>query len=284
MKPETRTSYQQRLYRVLAHIESNLDAPLPLGELARIANFSPYHFHRVFRGMVGEPVADHVRRLRLERAASRLRSTDDAIVDIALDSGYDAHESFTRAFFAAYGESPSSFRRSTAPLKRGPAESTAPPVAIQIENIPRRRIAFLRHHGPYDTVGATWQRLMMWAGWRGLLGPGIEILGRCWDDPDVTPPDQIRYDAALVVPGHVQAENDVCIDDIGGCQYACATHRGPYSLLGSTYAALCGISVPLAGREMADAAPLEFYRNSPQTAKPEDLITDIYVPLRDEEE
>jgi AraC family transcriptional regulator len=283
VKPDTATSYHERLYRVLAHIERNLDGPLPLNDLARIAGFSAFHFHRVFRGMVGESVADHVRRLRLERAASRLRTTDDAILDIAFDSGYEAHESFTRAFFAAYGESPSSFRRSNGPVRRGPAEMTHD-IDVRIEFLPRKRIAYLRHTGAYETVGATWQRLMMWAGWHGLLGPGMQLLGRSWDDPEVTPPEKIRYDAALVVPDHVKPEPDITIDEIGGCEYGKATHRGPYSQFYRTYASLCGVAIPRSGREMADTAPLEFYRNSPQTAQPEDLITDIYVPLRDLED
>ena len=78
---------------------------------AAVAHFSPYHFHRIFRGMVGESVKEHVRRLlRLERSAQRLRDSNDAILEIALDAGYESHESFTRAFRAMFGESPSEFR------------------------------------------------------------------------------------------------------------------------------------------------------------------------------
>ena len=125
---------------------------------------------------------------------------------------------------------------------------------------------------------------MMWAGWRGLLGPGMEILGISHDDPDVTPPEKRRYDAALAVPDHISAEHDIRIGEIGDREYARSTHRGSYSRLSETYACLCGVAIPRLGREMADVPPLEFYRNSPQTAKPEDLITDIYVPLRDQED
>jgi AraC family transcriptional regulator len=75
-----------------------LDDELSLPELAGVANFSACHFHRVFRALTGEGVAEHVRRLRLERAAARLRNTSTSILEIALESGYQAHESFTRAF------------------------------------------------------------------------------------------------------------------------------------------------------------------------------------------
>ena len=70
MKEETSEDYRARMLRVLVHIQQNLDAPLPLEELASIALFSPFHFHRIFRGLIGESVKEHVRRLRLERSTS----------------------------------------------------------------------------------------------------------------------------------------------------------------------------------------------------------------------
>jgi AraC family transcriptional regulator len=76
MKAITLQDYKQRLLRVLVHIQQQLDRPLSLEELARLAHFSPFHFHRVFKGMLGESVQSHLRRLRLERSAARLKSGD----------------------------------------------------------------------------------------------------------------------------------------------------------------------------------------------------------------
>jgi AraC family transcriptional regulator len=73
---------------VLVHIQQHLDEPLRLDELAAIACFSSFHFHRIFRGMVGESVKEYIRRLRLERAASQLRVGKEPVTQIALDAGY----------------------------------------------------------------------------------------------------------------------------------------------------------------------------------------------------
>jgi len=62
--------------------------------------------HRIFRGVVGETVAEHIRRLRLERAAQRLKSGERPVTEIAFEAGYEAHEAFTRAFRARFGASP----------------------------------------------------------------------------------------------------------------------------------------------------------------------------------
>ena len=97
----TWNDYQQRILRVLTHIQEHLDEALELEELARVACFSSFHFHRVFAAMTGETIADHVRRLRLERAAMELRSGAKQVIQVALDAGYEAHAAFTRAFKAA---------------------------------------------------------------------------------------------------------------------------------------------------------------------------------------
>lgn len=102
--PRTATlqDYKRRILRVLVHVQSHLDEPLALDYLAHLAAFSPCHFHHVFTGMVGESVKEHVRRLRLERAASRLKLSSAPVTDLAFDAGYQSLEGFTRSFHAAF--------------------------------------------------------------------------------------------------------------------------------------------------------------------------------------
>ena len=106
----TWNDYQERILRVLTHIQERLDEALDLEELAGVACFSSFHFHRVFAAMTGETIADHVRRLRLERAATELRSGAKQVIQVALDAGYEAHEAFTRAFRDQFGVTPETVR------------------------------------------------------------------------------------------------------------------------------------------------------------------------------
>jgi AraC family transcriptional regulator len=96
LKKTTYRDYSERMLKVLVFIQRHLDEDVLLEELAEVACFSPYHFHRIFRGMIGESVKGYVRRLRLERAAQRLKNSARSITDIAFEAGYEAHESFTR--------------------------------------------------------------------------------------------------------------------------------------------------------------------------------------------
>jgi AraC family transcriptional regulator len=281
VKADTLESYHERLARVLAYIEGHLDEPLPLEDLAAVACFSPYHFHRVFRGMVGESVKEHVRRLRLERAARRLLGSDSTVLALALDAGYETPESFTRAFEARFGLAPSVFRGNGGKMNAvSKSEKAAlPAVDVTVRRMQPLRVAYVRHIGPYNQVGEAWSKLMMWAGPKGVLGPNAVRLGISHDDPEITPPERLRYDAALAVPDSVTGSGEVAIQEIGGGEYAVAIHRGPYDRLNQTYAALCGQWLPASGREARNAPPLEFYRTSFGQAPPEEFVTEIYLPL-----
>lgn len=281
MRPDTANSYRQRISNVLTHIQQNLDGPLTLDELAGVACFSPFHFHRVFRGMVGEAVKEHVRRLRLERAARELRRTESAVLGIALEAGYETHESFTRAFADTFGMPPSEFRRRREASLEAHLFPGAPSRAggFRVRRLDAMRVAFVRHVGSYDDVGKAWSKLYPWAAIEGLMGPGTRVLGIAHDDPDITPPDKLRYDAALTLTRPAAPAGEIGIAEIPAGEYATALHSGPHNCLSDSYAELAGKWLPETGRELRDAAAIEFYFNSPQTTPAEELRTEICLPL-----
>lgn len=292
-------SYEERILRVLVHIQSHLSETLELDDLARVAHFSPFHFHRVFRGMVGESLKSHIRRLRLERAAHVLKHSEQPVTRIAFDAGYETHEAFTRAFKTMFDMPPKQFREVHQPVPfedvpsgvhysaDGRITSFRPltpgdkPMDVEIKRLAPLRVAFVRHVGPYMGVGAAWGRLCAWAGPRGILGPNTRFLGICHDDPEVTPPDKIRYDACVTVGDDVKAEGDIGIQETIPGDYAVTLHRGPYENLKDTYAKLAGQWLPTSKRELRHAPSIEFYRNSPQDTPPENLMTDVCMALED---
>ena len=106
-----RREYVRRINNVIDYIERHLEEDLNLNDLARVANFSKFHFHRIFRAMVGETINRFVRRLRLERAAGQLiYNQEKTITAVALDCGFSGSAVFARAFREAFGSSPTDWR------------------------------------------------------------------------------------------------------------------------------------------------------------------------------
>ena len=150
---------------------------------------------------------------------------------------------------------------------------------VHIQRLEPLRVAFVRHVGPYHEVGRAWDTLCTQLGAQGLLGAGSVFIGVCHDDPEVTPPEKIRYDACVSVDANCRPEGEIGVQTLEGGEYAVTTHEGPFERLGSTYARLLGQWIPRHGRTLRTAPSLEFYLNDPETTDPEDLLTDIYAPL-----
>ena len=203
-----RADYEGRINRVIDHIEAHIDEPLRLDDLARVACFSQYHFHRLFAAMTGETLGQFISRVRLERAASQLlRSPERSITEVALDSGFGSPASFARAFKGRFGLSASEWRRSPSLRKMGnedrkegqevrkPCEApVVSPVRIdpvthtlhwriempgtknlkaevEVRDMEPMHVAYVRHVGPYAGDAALFGRLFgKLMGWAGPRG------------------------------------------------------------------------------------------------------------------
>ena len=107
---ESTRIYSRRVNRGIDYIKDHLTEPLPIAELARLAHFSPFHFHRIFRSIVGEPLHAFIRRLRLEKAVFQMLHGPKAMLAVvALRSGFVSSSDFSRAFKQIYGFSPRGF-------------------------------------------------------------------------------------------------------------------------------------------------------------------------------
>ena len=103
--------YKIRIDRVIQYIEENLNRKIALIDLARVSCFSEYHFHRVFKGFVGETVNDYVVRRRLERSINYLIFNPDiSITEVALVNGFSSSANFSKAVRLYFGFSPSEIR------------------------------------------------------------------------------------------------------------------------------------------------------------------------------
>jgi AraC family transcriptional regulator len=251
--PTPRDEYLARIHRVQDHVERHLGEELRLEDLARVACFSPFHFHRIYVALTGETLRAFVQRLRLERAASQLSyDAEKSITEIALDAGFGGPDTFARAFRAAYGVTASEYRKNRQALRKagqeradaatyGAAADAAPdppvpaiggsePVvetkarkaaeSAKVEELPAFTVAYVRHVGPYagdaGLFGRLFGQLGGWAGPRGLIRPDTRWLSIYHDDPGVTAPEKLRLSVCLTVPPGTTGEREVSVMELPG--------------------------------------------------------------------
>ena len=160
--------YVKRMLKVLIYIEENIDEDLNMEGLAKIACYSPFHFHRVFHAIVGETVHEYVKRLRIQRASGRLRYSKKPITEIALDSSYDTPSAFTKAFKQFMGMTPKNYRTlftavniMTKQIKELPMIK---PDKID-KNLPDLILLFARGYGSYtQSPDEAWQKIKSFLG------------------------------------------------------------------------------------------------------------------------
>lgn len=275
------TSYEDRVLRVLAYIHDHPAGDLSLDTLADVAAMSRFHWHRVFRAITGETCAQAVRRIRLHRAACWLVQTDRPVAGIATAVGYPNLNSFARAFSQAYGISPGAFRESGRWLLVNPklkiGDYPMHPVTTRTE--PTRRIVALPHKGDYAEIGRSFEAFGALCESRQLWPQVGPMIGVYYDSPDEVPAEKLRSFAGAQFCGDTAPEGMEDLSISGG-KTAVLTYKGPYSGIHAAYHSLFGNWLPESGEEPADQPCYEIYLNDPRDTAPDDLLTEICLPLK----
>ena len=236
--------YVARVNRAIDFVLMHLDEALPLERVARAADFSPYHFHRIFRSLVGETLAQFVKRVRLERALKMVSHQPELpLTEVALACGFGSSSDFSRSFKQRFGLPPSAFdvaafraeRREEFESAAGPdqrhllkglaAGENPDGFEVRMRRLPPRTVAYLRVMDPYRpaVVVDAAARLVTWAESKGIADG--QWLGYMWDDPQIVAQEDCRYDVGLVVD-RCQPDGEV------GCLQFPALHVAEIELRG----------------------------------------------------
>ena len=253
----TNNEYVSRLNRTIDYIYSHSHEDLNLAKLSEVACFSKYHFHRIFRAILGETVNEFVQRIRLEKSMGQLMlSKYKSITEIALDSGFSSSQNFARSFKAQYGITPSQARADyywDSYLKKmqkikdsdikvlqsdemGPVDqyilklkqslekrlTTSPEMQVAIKKLSSYRVAYIRTWGPYSVEAgrAAFARLRQWADAKGYLNDDAIVMGVIGNNPYFTPPQKLIFDACITVPESTPADRWVNIQTLQGGDFA----------------------------------------------------------------
>lgn len=281
-------SYEKRINRVIDFIGKNLDEELTLDQLSRVSCFSKYHFHRLFTAYTGLSLQQYIRWLRLKRASHQLIVyTDRNIIEIALDAGFESHESFTRVFKKMCGLSPRDFRvQQSAQLWEKPPYSICKigedTMNVTIKNMSARRLAALEHRGDPGKVGESVNKLISWAKNQPMVlkpEPG-EAFGFAYNDPKITPKEDFRFDLAITIPDDLKLKGEVVEKKLPAGRYAVAVHKGSRDNIGDTIYALYRDWLPKSKEELGDLPCIFCYYNFEHETAETELLTECWLLLK----
>lgn len=265
--------YSERIQRVVDYLTIHIDDPLDLETLARVACLSPYHFHRIYRGLLEETLNETIRRLRLQRAAIDLLDRELSVERTGRRAGYSSQAAFTRAFRSEYGEPPARYREAR---REAPVSGA---YQVEIIHLPALRVAMVEHCGDYRFTARAFERLMAAAATSALLTPHTRTFGIYRDDPECVPQAQLRSAACITAPEDWAPSGDLIGAHIEGGRYARIVHTGPYNELRIAYDWLYGTWLPGSDQELRDLPCLEEYLNDPKRVTAKDLETAVLMPL-----
>lgn len=305
-----------RINRTIDFIREHYDEELNLDRLASIACFSKFHFHRLFRTIVGETLSDFVQRIRLEKSVQKLTTeAEKSITEIALECGFSCSQNYARVFKAHYGVSPSVIRREfnwnewkvkISKLKGkckdnlSPAEAylyetylkkgklsiddlidERPTLDVSVRNLPDIRVAYVRSLGPYtaERIAPAFRQLFQWATPRGLVGPKVKVLS-VWANPSVTPEDKLIHDACIGVPESVGADKWVDVQVLPGGLFAIYHCETSPAQLDEAWKRLT-LNWLISSDYQPDDRPLyQIYCNNPATHPSKHCVLALCLPVK----
>ena len=278
----TSKPYEDRILRVLDYIYDNPGADLSMDSLADVAAMSRFHWHRVFAAMTGESCAQVVRRVRMHRAAFWLVQTDLPIAKIAAKVGYTNTQSFTRAFREVFKNSPHAIRQGRAhePYTFKPKTGEPDMYDVKVSDMPQRRLAAHAHVGAYSTIAQSFEQLSAVFTSRNHWQHARGMAAIYHDDPNTVPEAKLRSHAGVQVGSDFQMPEGLEEVVINSGETAVLMFKGSYAGLQKAYDWFYGQWLPGSGRLPADAPSYEVYLNSPIDTAPDDLLTEICMPLQ----
>jgi AraC family transcriptional regulator len=294
--PQGNSEYINRIDRVINYLRNNLDRSIKLQELASVACFSEFHFHRIFGAVSGETVNNFTGRLRLEKAARLLRYSSQSIIDLALECGFSSPATFSRAFHKAYGTTPSRFRKSgeikdskickdlfvkdeyVLPMTRQERERAFP---VSVKKFPSWNVAYIRVSNSFegDHVVTAFGKIIDWAKSQNIFADGT-LFGMSIDDPSVTPKHLYRYEVCFATEASFDCQEGISKMKIPARTYAATRINGDIRRVSTAWDYLFRDWLISSEFEPEHAPAFEIFLNKEKALDWSNFELDLCVPIK----
>lgn len=285
MKEVTENEYQKAMNRVIDLINENLANNISLRDVAAAANISAFHFHRIFKAFIGESLGAFVLRLRMEKAAHLLQNSALNLTQVAERTGYASHYALSKAFKKHFGIPPSAFKNINSYFSQNftAERPNLTEVDPDIKELKETRLLYIRIIAPYGSeteYDNAWKKLWKYAASKLLLTQNSDYIGLSFDNPSITRQEKCRFYACVSIESEIKPEAEFGIYKLKAGTYAVFTHKGAYAGLNDLYFSIYRKWLPASGYRLRNAMPFEKYVNDPGRFPENELITEIYIPIK----
>lgn len=286
MKPKqsNKAFYNEKLNIIIEYINNNLNNKIDIKTLAEISCFSPFHFHRISRALLGEPIGAYISRTRLETAAKMIRYSSLDFESIAYKVGFETPSSLSKAFKVHFGITPTAYRKNK--LITFKKTNIMNNIALnikkpKIQDIEDKKCLYLRLQGAYQTLdyASAWKKLWEQIKEQKLFTKGIHHFGLPHDDPKITDEDKIRYDACLITHKDAKPVGSIGVKTLNGGKFAVFLYQGSYKYFADVYDYIFNEWLLNTDYELRDEPVRERYISHPNRVAEEKLKTEFYIPI-----
>jgi AraC family transcriptional regulator len=285
---ETATYYKQKIADVLNYIDNHLADSLNVKALSEQFGISFFHFHRIFKAFLNEPLGSYINRIRLETAVKLIRYTDEPLSDIALRIGYNDCSAFSKAFSKEFGVSPLEFKSNKTIVlnthvdyKINDCESLVADIKPKIIQISNKSVIFTQFNGEYgsEDFSRAWNDFLGFAVQNKLLGWNPDIFSIYYDFPSEVGVESCATDFCIATTKQVVSSGQISCKTITGGKYAAFRYKGPYEKLWELYETIFGVWLIATDIRLRDAPIIEKYLNYSPKGNPCSFLTEIYIPV-----
>lgn len=282
------------LKKAVDYIENHLNQNINLSDVAKETGYSYYHMTRLFTSILGESAGHYINRRRLYNASKKLLHSDQRIIDIALESGFESPEAFSRAFKAVFGSSPSDYQKAGLDLvtnaKAGLTPDDVNHIANNITHSPDIRIL------PETKI----------TGLRGITSLSDNRLPQLWEQfqslkKNLSPATTPGYSICETLQATYTQDGDVIYSVIVGIpalantlpplpplvektippgKYAIFTHQGSLTNLNKTYQYIYGTWLPTSKEELDNREDFEIYEHEIISYNDPANEVKIHIPIK----
>lgn len=283
-KLTTHHIHHEAIDKLKTYINTNPEKDIDINELSNIANLSHFHLRRIFKNITGENIGSYIQRVRLEKIAHMLVSTDLPICEIVKQTSYQTKSSLAKAFRKHFGISMSACREKYINSTPGNhADKTFTQLHPEIKRIQTQKaICFPVGNVPHDKDEYTiiWDILIHYRKKHIAKEDAGQFISISLDNPLVTLPKQRRFYIGILTTGSHKPQGQFSLHEIPAGLYAVFRHKGNYALLPDLYQAICEKWLPQSCYVQENSMSFEIYLNSPRNTEVSELLTEVYIPIK----